>query len=39
VQRIVRLHGGELEGCSTAGEGTQVKFDLPLATRAERAAA
>jgi signal transduction histidine kinase len=39
VRRIVRLHGGELEVCSTAGQGTQVKFDLPLATRAERAAA
>ena len=34
ARRIVRLHGGDLEVCSTAGQGTQVKFDLPLAERA-----
>lgn len=39
AQRIVHLHGGELEVCSTPGQGTKVSFDLPLAVRAERAAA
>ena len=39
ARRIVRLHGGELEVCSTAGQGTQVKFDLPLAKRAPHAVA
>jgi signal transduction histidine kinase len=31
ARRIVHLHGGELQVRSTAGVGTEVHFDLPLA--------
>jgi len=33
ARRVVQLHGGELRIASTPGVGTQVSFDLPLATR------
>ena len=35
AQRIVRLHGSELEVRSTRGQGTQVRFELPLADAAD----
>jgi PAS domain S-box-containing protein len=31
VRRIVQLHGSELQIASTPGQGTRVRFDLPLA--------
>ena len=38
ARRIVRLHGGDLTVESRAGEGTRIRFDLPLAVPAGNAA-
>lgn len=35
TRRIVALHGGDIEVCSTLGVGTAFSFDLPLATTRE----
>ncbi|MEO6743727.1 MAG: HAMP domain-containing sensor histidine kinase [Caldimonas sp.] len=38
ARRIVQLHGGELAVESRVGEGTRIRFDLPLAAPTESAA-